>query len=277
MGIELGKTLVLRPKLSFRRVDADALIEEGKRSRGGKTKPLDWSGIEHVKIYGSVQIGELAFKKFPFRHLTLPVVLADKILQLSGIEGELYGGHLNGSVTVIFSKSIEIQSNGSLLACQLEEFSKDALKNGRLYGVSTLKGAFQSAFSSFSEWPACLWGKWDFTVKNGGYQAFDDKERVKGKPTNFSLLQGSGVIEKGVLRSNNVRLEGDGLRLKGAGELNLGKMAFDGKFDVEKKGVPSFPLYVEGTFDKTKTSIGVGALLLNAVGGIFRGILGIFN
>ncbi|MCR4666453.1 MAG: hypothetical protein K5657_04065 [Desulfovibrio sp.] len=271
LDLELGKQIRMTPRLTFKNLDADALLEGGT-SRG----PLNWQGVESLLLDGHLKIENLRFKNCPFTGITFSLSLKDRVLHLADVEGRLYGGHLNGSFTLVFSKVLEVQSTGRLSDCDLSLFSRDAVKNGRLFGKGKVRGAIRAAFSSFSEWPGCLWGDWVLDAREGGYQPFDKGGHSSEKSIPFSRLSASGTLEGGIVRSSDLVLKGDGLSLRGKGELNLGKMSFDGRFDVEKRGMPAFPLYVEGTFDKTKTSVGVGALVLNAVGGLFRGLIGIF-
>ena len=101
--------------------------------------------------------------------------------------------------------------------------------------------------------------------------------QAKAKPITFQTFQGKGQIAGGILQSESLMLRGDELSFKGNGELNLQKKTIDCTLDVDKKGLPRFPLYLEGTLDKTKTSFGAGVFILNALGGMFQRLVGIFH
>ena len=138
-----------------------------------------------------------------------------------------------------------------------------------MHGLANLAGAFNARFSSPSDWPNCLNGSWNLRVFNGRYQALDNRNRPSGSPTTFSLLQASGKVSKGLLTSRDVFLQGSDLKLKGTGEFNLNNQNIDCKFEVDKRGMPLFPIYIEGKLGKVKTSIGAGQFILNAIGGLF--------
>ena len=163
------------------------------------------------------------------------------------------------------------------MQANLADVARETMEDGLLEGSAQLSGTIRAAFTAFKDFPNCLWGKWQFRAEQGRFQALDKKKQPKGRPTLFSALTASGLIEQGILHSHDVVLAGDDLKLKGKGELNLMKKTIDCTFDVDKKGLPHFPIYIEGTLEKTKTSVGAGALILNAIGGIFTSIIGMFR
>ncbi|MCR5814477.1 MAG: hypothetical protein K6G15_08325 [Desulfovibrio sp.] len=276
-GLDWSKKFTLLPELVLERFEPDQFLpSSGKHP--GKSDRLNYQGIERLRILGSLLIKDLVYKSVHFSSVRLPIDLADGILHLPGISGLLYHGRLLGQATLVFShKSIEMQSNGELLGVSLATLAQDKMKNAQMTGTANLKGKMRAAFTALSDWPSCLWGEWRFQAKDGSYQALKSNGRANGKPTSFSQLSATGKINQGVLESRDVQLLGDGLKLTGNGDLNLNKLTIDCTFEVDKKGMPIFPIYIEGTLDKTKTSIGAGQLILNALGGMFGGLIGIFR
>ena len=276
-GFDWSKKFTLLPELVLDNLATDKLMGTTKPKQG-KSAPLDYQGIERLRILGSLVIKDLLFKGIHFFDVRLPIDLADAVCSLKGISGLLYQGRLNGQATLVFShKSIELQSNGELSGVSLAALARDAMRDAQMTGQAMLSGTIRAAFTSFSDWPGCLWGEWSFLAKDGSYQAMKSYARPHAKPTSFSTLSAKGTINQGVLQSKDVQFLGDGLKLTGKGELDLNKQSIDCTFEVDKKGMPYFPIYIEGTLDKTKTSIGAGQLILNALGGIFGAFFGIFR
>ena len=276
-GLDWSRKLTLLPELVLDSLNTERFLG-GQGKRSGQRGKIKYQGIENVRARGSLGIQELTHKGFHFANIRLPIDLSDGVCSMQGITGKLYGGKLEGQATLVFShKSIELQSNGALKDVSLAAFASETMKNAQMTGSASLSGKMRAAFTSLAEWPGCLWGEWGFRAKNGSYQAFKANGQPNSKPTVFSQLSAQGNIAQGVLTSKNVQLLGDGLKLTGKGELNLNKLTIDCTFEVDKKGMPYFPIYIEGTLDKTKTSIGAGQLILNAIGGMFGGLIGIFR
>ena len=61
------------------------------------------------------------------------------------------------------------------------------------------------------------------------------------------------------------------------GELNLDKQTIDCTMNIDKKGIPKFPVYIEGSLEKTKTSFGAGIFFLNAIGSVFGRVIDVIH
>ncbi len=72
-------------------------------------------------------------------------------------------------------------------------------------------------------------------------------------------------------------MTGPGMEVSGGGWLNLGTKQIECSLNVNMKGLPDFPLRVYGPLGQTKTSIGAGKMVLNAIGGITTGFIDILG
>ena len=264
----LAKHDPLQLDLNLDLFDLDAYLAKNKSD---PHKKLDFSELKSLALHGSLKIKDLTFKKLHFFKVNLPFLLKGGRLVINPVEGLLYGGSLKGIANITLWPKISLETSGKLSAADLGWLARDKMDKCIMAGQGNLAGAFKAQFSSVADWPNCLDGTWNLRVFNGKYQPLDSRDRPKGAATTFKILQASGRIKNALLTSNDVFLQGSDLQLKGSGEFNLNSQDIDCKFNVNKSGLPNFPLYIYGKLGKVKTSIGAGQFILNAIGGIFSG------
>ncbi|MBQ7584623.1 MAG: hypothetical protein IJU40_00030 [Desulfovibrionaceae bacterium] len=266
LKIPLVKGGIPEVNLSLDFFDLDAQLGKFKFNKEG---PLDVSPLKTVALKGSLKVSDLIFKKIHLFKLDLPFIWQKGMIKFPNARCNLYGGDLLGSATLHLTNPLKLETSGKLQAANLTWVARDNIDKGRMEGLANAGGVFTAIFKSMADWPRCLSGTFNVRASKGKYQALNRNGKPQGSPTTFELLQASGKIKDGLITSQDIFLQGEDLKLKGRGELNLTKQTIDCKFDVDKRGMPHFPLYIEGPLAKTKTSIGAGQLILNAIGGLF--------
>ena len=259
-----------QPDLEFTldKLDLDAYLA---KNPSNPNKKIDVEDFKSLTAKGTLHIRELVFKKLRFFRLRLPFDLKNGRLTVNHIGGQLYGGNLYGSAKLTLASPISLETGGKIAGADLGMIARDKMEKSTMSGRADVAGLFKASFSRTSDWPNCLSGSWNMRVFDGKYQGFDDRGRPKGSPTTFNLLQASGKLANSLLTSRDVFIHGSDFKLKGVGEFNISTQAIDCKFDVDKRGMPHFPIYIEGKIGKVKTAIGAGQFILNAIGGIFSG------
>lgn len=207
-------------------------------------------------------------------------------LNINTIHAGFYGSDLNGKITADFRKGVIFDTTMAAKGFNLGQAAKDqhldltgkADANIKLSGKLTAKKKIASALN----------GIWGLKIENGSWQSAPKPGKRAGDPIKYDLVQATGAVIDGLVKTSNFSLSGPGLSIKGIGSLNLPTRQLDCNFDISMKGVPDFPLRLYGSLDQPRTSIGVGRLALNAaseiatgfgraVGAVFKGMWSIFT
>ncbi|MDO4840311.1 MAG: AsmA-like C-terminal region-containing protein, partial [Desulfovibrionaceae bacterium] len=114
-------------------------------------------------------------------------------------------------------------------------------------------------------------GSVSFSSGKGSYQPTDQDYVPNGSVTKFNSGSMTGVIDNGVLHTDDFSLEGDELTVTGKGDFDLSAETIDAYFEADLPGLPTVPLYMSGTFSEPKTKIG-GMVIINAISGLFKGV-----
>lgn len=212
--------------------------------------------------------------------------LADGRLAATDVAANFHGAPLHASFDGDFRNGLSFDSHIRVNAFNLAAAAQEQKIEARLTGSASMDMQLRARLAGTRKLTSALNGKWSFSVRNGSWQGVN-----KGKPggiTRFNVAEASGGIASGVVQSGNFRLEGPGLNVTGKGDLNLNNQTIDCDFYVSMKGLPDFPLRLYGPLKNTKTSIGAGKMILNAVGdvtggfvnavgGLLKGAWGIFS
>ncbi|MBQ9537457.1 MAG: hypothetical protein IJU79_06710 [Desulfovibrionaceae bacterium] len=272
LSVPLGRSgsIDLRADLDF--LDLDARLSE----LATDSKPLDLSFLNTVQLKGILSIADLNYKKIHLFQLRVPFTLNKSILNIPDFSAILYAGTLAGHAKLHLVKPYTLEFGGKLRHANIDWLARDNVENGSMAGQADVAGVFSAKFTKASDWPQCLQGTWNAKAFQGKYQALNRQGKPKGSPTKFSQAQASGKISDGIITSRDLFMQGSDFKVKGVGELDLKRETIDCRLEIDKRGVPLFPIYIEGKLNKTKTSIGAGQLLLNAIGGIFGKAFSIF-
>ncbi|MCR5562024.1 MAG: hypothetical protein K6F46_01440 [Desulfovibrio sp.] len=248
---------------------------EGKKHDSGRR--LDFSALKGVTAGGALSLANVVFKRLRFTNVKIPFSLRGETLECRHVTGQFYGGPLQAKAVVGLSSGVDLKAEFSAGNVSLAGLSRDRMRTTHLEGTADASGRISAVMSTTSQWPHALNGSWKCRLRAGSFQRMKENGEKKGKPTEISRLEASGVFEKGVMRSRNILMTGKGLQVDGGGWLDMDKETLDCNFNVNLKGLPNFPLRIYGSLDKPKTSIGAGTLILNAIGSLGQGIIDLFG
>ncbi len=247
---------------------------EGKKHEPGRK--LDFSALKGVTAGGTLSLSSVVFKRLRFTNVKIPLSLRGGTLECRHFTGQFYGGPMQAKAVVGLSSGVDLKAEFSAGSVSLSGLSRDRMRTTSLDGTAEASGRISAVMTTTAQWPHALNGSWKCRLRAGSFQRMKENGEKKGKPTEFSRLEASGVFDKGVMRSRNLLMTGKGLQVDGGGWLDMDKETLDCNFNVNMKGLPNFPLRIHGSLDKPKTSIGAGTLILNAIGGIGQGIIDLF-
>ncbi len=96
---------------------------------------------------------------------------------------------------------------------------------------------------------------------------------MTGSRTVFALTRASGSLEKGVLRSGDIFMEGSNLRVAGAGWINLAAQTLDMTLRINVYKIPEFPLRFYGNLTAPQSSVQAGRAIVDTLGNLGTGML----
>jgi AsmA protein len=288
LSLDWRQALTLDYSLAVDRLDLDRYLNGGKGAAGtggksaaqkdksgGKAWDLRW--LRALNAKGELRVGELVSWKLRTRQLRLTSSLAKGRLRYEAKAADFYGAPLHNQGTMVFDKGLSFENALGVENFDLTAASRDrggaAVLGGRGVLHSTVRGQMEGP----GQLPARLDGSWDFTVRDGSYQRRSGDGALKGSPTRFAAAGGSGIIAKGVARTSDFYLKGQGLSVRGGGWIDFNNETLDCNFTVNMKNFPDFPLRLYGSLENSKTSIGAGTLLLNTIGGITQGFIDVLG
>lgn len=143
-----------------------------------------------------------------------------------------------------------LRMQGVSLGNMLYDLYRDTSYAGTADLVFDVNGVLRSS----GDVPGNLSGDWSIQVKDGLYPAFLGKEGSELRNT-FSVASCSGVLDKGVLRSENFLLSGPMVAMHGKGWADLGKRETDTEISVTFAKVPTVPVRFYGPFARLRMSI----------------------
>ena len=245
-----------------------------------KLKPgekWDFPLMRELSVNGDIEIKRLSNWGYKAQNLKMPIKLEKGLFTWGMNKGILYGANFSSQIKLNFTSGIYAESYFQVDGFDLAKASED--KGGELVfgGKATVHTVAHGQINGSDDFFSNFDGIWRIEINNGSYQAKDKNGNLKGNPTLFNLAKASGNINKGIAKSDNVTIDGDGLHISGNGWFDMENETLDYNFIVDMRGVPEFPLRLYGTIDNTKTSIGAGKLILNTIGGVVKGLFNIIG
>jgi AsmA protein len=240
-------------------------------------EPWDMRALRDARAKGILRFGRLKLWHFLLRDVNIPVTLDNGRLTAAPLTARLYGGSLGGKGILNFARGLNFESDFSVEGANLDAASRDistaALLGGKMNITLNLSGHLTGASAASRS----LNGSWRFVVRNGSYQKLGKNGAPGGKATLFDSAQASGDIKAGVAHGNDFVLRGKDLVMRGGGLADFNNDVLDCDFVINMKNLPDIPVHLHGSFKDSKTTVSVGKVLLNTLGGIPKGIFDILG
>jgi uncharacterized protein involved in outer membrane biogenesis len=238
-------------------------------------EPLDLSAMEAMDATVTLGAGALIWRNFRVDNPNAKAVLSDRVLTVEQLAGRLFDGDflmkgkLDGSKVPALDATVTVkQANVGKALFQAAEFD---VAGGKMDFQTALAATGRSPFALVS----ALNGQGSLKVRDGVVKGFDLKavsDRLKeldkgldflrllgssmgGGETKFSALDGTFRVEKGVLRTDDLKLvaeAGEGAA-KGTASLPRWTMDFTTQFKLtEHPKAPPFGMQVQGPIDNPR-------------------------
>lgn len=273
-----------------------------RADKGWSTEPIDLSGLRAANADLALGVEGLIIRKIKIGKGQLGIQLKDGKLGANLSELALYQGNGKGHVTLDGSGKVPALSmDMALSGVQAEPLLKDVMEMDRLSGTGQAQIQVSGSGASQADLMHALNGKGNVKFENGAIKginlgamvrnvstAFLDAQAGRAEQTDFTELSGTYVIEKGILKNNDLAMQAPLLRLAGAGTVDLPQRSMN--YRVEPKVAATaqgqggradaagiaIPVVISGSWDNLSYKPDLAGLLNNPQGAVdsLRGILG---
>jgi AsmA protein len=266
-GIEDLDTMAMRFDLNVDRIDLDRYMaptpeaqKDAPPAAKAAAKPpteLPVDALRTLDARGQLRIGAATVTKLQFTDVRLPVEAKDGRAHLGPTQARLYGGTYDGDIvldarpaqaTLAMNEHIKNVDMGAVL--------KASLDTNRVVGKGNANAVLNARGNTDVAMFKSLAGKIDFDVRDGAITGVDlwyeiqralalfkrqpAPARAAGTPkTAFETLAGSAVVDKGVLRNDDLTADMTYLKVRGKGTLALETQAIDYRLITEVYKLPA--------------------------------------
>jgi AsmA protein len=292
LGIANFTSKALRFDLDVDRIDADRYLEPPADPPAKKAEPKEKSppveipvdALRDLNARGELRVGEAIFAGIKFTKLRLGVNARDGKVRLNPSEASMYGGTYRGDVGIDASgDTARISLNEQVSGVDFAPLFKELFDNERFSGKGSATVKATGTGRNSEELLKTLDGTVAFNVADGALEGTDlwyeirrarallKQEAAPARPTpvrtTFDSLKGTGVIDKGVLASNDLNASMQYLKIDGKGTLALPTSVLDYQLMATVLKIPregadtsqmqdmvdaEIPVKVTGTLDDPK-------------------------
>ncbi len=303
-----GKRPEIRANIGMDKIDANIYLAKDtasdKSAKTGKAAPqtvkaassgwsdrrIDFSGLKAVDADLSINTGKIIYKQTIIGHTQLRTVLKNGVLDANLSKMAFYDGQATGRLILDGNKAKPV-IRGALNASGLNALRllKDFAGMKRLSGTAMIKLSLAATGRSQRELVSTLGGTSSFKFTNGAVRGIDIAgmirnveskilggwKKTKQRDTDFSVLSTSFNIKNGVAKSDDLRLLGPLVRVKGGGEIDLLRRYIDyrvkpklvasleGQGGKQKLKGLSVPIIIKGPWAKPKIYPDIKGILDN--------------
>ncbi|MHA1107813.1 MAG: AsmA family protein, partial [Alphaproteobacteria bacterium] len=260
-------------------------------------KPFDMSSLAAMDADIALSARALTYRQFRIDRPVIKALLTDRVLTISKLAGRMFDGAFDLTGTLDAKGRPALDGRVKVDKANIGKALFEAGQFDIMGGVMDFDMAVKMSGNNERAMIAGLSGQGSMAVRNGVVQGFDLRavsDRMKnidrgldifklfgaamgGGTTRFSALDGTFRIDKGVLRSNDIRIvadAGEG-RAKGVADLPRWTMDFLSEFRLtEHPKTPPFAMIVRGPIDNPRRILKMeklqSYLLQRGIGGILR-------
>ena len=273
--VEIEAAKLIWPGLQLPEMDADIILSAENKPKTAKIESTDGKlKLDLVSEGDLVSGNNLQRINFSAKAWTLPagapllvdnldmeMVLTDKKLEISKIDGALYGGKLDGNANLTFGKTYKLNGKLKLENLAVQEPTRLMSKSSRVSGQLFCNGPFSASAKQAGQLADNLQANIQFKVNDGVLYGFDLAKaplmligQGKGGETKFDAFSGLLDIAGKTYRFRNLDIESGLMAAKGAVKINPNK-SLDGEVDVQVKNsmqLATIPLQISGTLESPK-------------------------
>ena len=258
--------------------------------------PLPIETLRKLDVRGTLEMGAATVAGLAFTGVSLPLTVKDGRLHLGPTQAHLFGGTYNGDVMLNAApmqgdgRPAQLSLNEHFKGVDAGELVKAAFHTTRLSGRGDANVVVMGTGHTDSDILRSLNGKIDVNVKHGAINGIDlwyelrraqallrqdpIPARTGPERTPFNTFSGSGNLDRGVLRNEDLTVETDYLKAHGKGTLDLGTKALNYRLVASVYAPPTpgaasgirdlqavdLPFVITGTVEEMKVRADLEAL-----------------
>jgi AsmA protein len=270
------------------------LPPEQKEARADER--INLSALQGKTVTGKLAIGSLVVRRAKLENLKAEIKLAGGKLEVSPYTANLYGGTLNGGLSVdADGNKVQIKQTAQNVA--LGALLRDVTQKDVLEGRGTVTADVRTAGPTPGAMRRALAGSARVQMKEGAIKGINLAESARNakaalggkqaqadprQKTDFSEAGASFNIKNGVARNDDLKVQSPFLRIGGAGNFDIGNNGIDylakttlaatskgqGGRDVTNVTGVTVPVKLYGALDNPSWSVDYTGLLGGAAGGV---------
>jgi len=253
-------------KLALDNIDADRYLEPPVKGESrtvvtpdaavaGAASSLPVEELRTLKIKGAVSVGALKISGAKMKNVSFAIDAAKGLIKLEPLAAQLYEGSYKGGVVLdARGKEARLALNTQLDKVQIAPLLKDTADNESLAGAVSFEAALNAAGGDGPHVKQTMGGKGQFGIANGVFSGVDAVailravEQIieckcmvavpKGGQTQFKSLNGTLAVKNGVIRNEDLLMNGEGFTISGRGmlvNLNDNSIKYDLKLAVAEQ------------------------------------------
>jgi AsmA protein len=302
-----GEPAVVRANLKVDQIDVDRYLPPEGEIAAAETEgagEIDTSDLKKLDAEAALDIGRLKVSGLTLTGVNGKAVVKNGRLVVEPLGAALYGGKVSGRFTLDGTGEVpRLEFKQSLDGVQAGSLLEDLAETNRLTGKAQFALNLDTAGRTSDEMLSALNGDMNFELVDGVIRGFNITHALqtavalfdrKGPPkaaspdTIFEDFRGSAKVEKGVVRSDDLRAVLPNLNVTGAGSVNLATQVLDYRLKAEvprgqaavdaglgKLAGKSVPVRISGNLNDPDVSADVSAIIASEVEGLILDKLGI--
>ena len=228
-------------------IDVDRYLEAPAKENGrtivtpdaavaGAANALPVETLRALKVEGALTVGALKMSGAKMKNVKFDIDAAKGLVKLEPLAAQLYEGRYGGGVVLdARGKQTTIAFNTRLDKVQIAPLLHDLKDNDSLAGVVSFDAALQAVDGRAAQIKQTLGGTGRFGITSGVFRGVDAVailravEQIiecrcvvavpKDGQTQFKSLDGTLAIKHGVVRNEDLVMNGEGFTIKGQGTL----------------------------------------------------------
>jgi AsmA protein len=280
---------------SIDRLSVDRYLPPERKEQRADER-INLSALKGKTVTGKLAIGYLTVRRAKLENLKAEIKLAGGKLEVAPYSASLYGGTLNGALSVdADGNKVQLKENAQNVS--LGALLRDMAQKDVLEGRGNVTADVHTAGPTPGAMRKALAGTARVQMKDGAIKGINLAESARnakaalgGRPakadptqkTDFSEAGASFVIKNGVARNDDLKVQSPFLRIGGAGNLDIGNNGIDylakatlaatskgqGGRDVSNVTGVTVPVKLYGALDNPSWSVDYSAILGGAAGGV---------
>jgi len=264
--INIEEAKLVWPGMHLPEINADIILSAENKPKAAKIESIDSKLKLNLVSEGKQQRITLNAKAWTLPveppllidKLLMEMVLTENKLNISNIDGVLYGGKLSGNANLTWRKGYQLSGNAKLDNLAVREPARLMSKSTRVSGQLFSSGQFSATAKEPAQLADNLQANIKFNVNDGVLYGFDLAKaplmligQGKGGETKFDELSGLLGISGKTYRFRNLNIKSGLMSASGAVKINPNK-SLDGEVEVEVKNsmeIAAIPLEVSGTLE----------------------------